>query len=121
MKVVYFGCWKDKGHYVRALSGISRYSKEEYAFTDTNPWKYEIDSGLCPTGQEIEGVCAIHHKDGWTALSYWDRSIDNRGKSNSNFFAEGIFTFNEMIEIAKKYAPTVINRLKSPLIEYIKQ
>lgn len=47
----------------------------------------------------------IHRRDGWTALSFWDRSIDKRGACNSNYFAEGTFTFEEMVALAKERFP----------------
>jgi hypothetical protein len=76
------------------------------------PWKdWEIDGKLQPGcfydrgcwehGRENEGEALLHHKDGWTALSFWDRSVDHRGACNSTYLAEGTFTFEEMVELAK--------------------
>jgi len=116
MKVFYFGCYKDHGHFMRAsdANGKLRYSTEEHEFVDKNPWGYEIDSGLCPKtiGYETEGLSSIHQKDGWTVLSFWDRSIDSRHKSNSNFLAEGTFDFAEMLKISKEHFPEVFQRFK---------
>lgn len=42
--------------------------------------------------QQIEDLARIHHKDGWTAVGYWDRTGDDRYGSNSNFVADGTFT-----------------------------
>lgn len=36
----------------------------------------------------------------------WDRSVDKRGACNSNYFAEGDFTFEQMVTMAKaRFAP----------------
>jgi hypothetical protein len=113
MKVFYFGCYDDKGHHTRAAEGLRlRYTPEERDFAEKNPWGYRIDGGLCRSWPQIEGESLIHHKDGWTALSFWDRSIDGRPGSNSNFLAEGTYTFAHMVEIAMKYFPSVMKRFK---------
>jgi hypothetical protein len=112
MKVFYFGCYDDKGHHMRAAEGLGlRYSREEFDFVRTNPWGYGVEGGLCPQkAGEVQGESLVHHKDGWTALSFWDRSIDTRPGCNSNFLAEGTHSFAEMVALAKKHFPTVINR-----------
>src|ERR1700693_4562864 len=78
MKVYFFGCMRGPGHYLhsnpsprglterRALCAIER----------SNPWGYKIDGKLCPAGAQVQGRALVHHKDGWTALSFWDRSVD---------------------------------------------
>jgi hypothetical protein len=116
MKVFYFGCYDDKGHYALAADGLGlRYSAEERDFVKNNPWSYKIDGGLCRSWPQTEGEALIHHKDGWTALSFWDRSIDSRPGSNSNFLAEGTYTFAEMVEIATKNFPSIMKRFKFPV------
>lgn len=118
MKVFHYGCANNrKGHFVHAGKGISQYGPEVYNFCAINPWGYEIDSGLCPSGPEIEGRALVHHKDGWTAMSFWDRSVDKRGKCNSNFFAEGTHTFDEMVAIAKDHFPKIMARFEFPIVE----
>jgi hypothetical protein len=80
--------------------------------------KNNIDSGLCyGYCTSFEGQSVITHKDGWTALSFWDRSIDSRPGSNSNFLAEGIFSFDEMVKLAQEKFPSVWNRFKFPIVE----
>jgi len=75
-----------------------------------------IDGGLCPKGAQIEGKALIHYKDGWTALSFWDRSVDMRGNSNSNFLADGKFTFEQMVEFAYQNFPEVTRRYKFSIV-----
>jgi hypothetical protein len=114
MKVYYFGCIDRPGHFMHAPHG---YDREASAFTKNNPWGYKIDSRLCPDGPEVEGRALVHHKDGWTALSFWDRSVDRRGKCNSNFLAEGTHDFAAMVKIAQEHFPRIMGRFSFPIVE----
>jgi hypothetical protein len=116
MLVRYFGCWEQAGHFLCDEHG--RHMHDEKVC----PWKdYEIDSKLQPgcyedrgywqhRGPETEGEALVHHKDGWTALSFWDRSVDKRGKCNSTFMAEGIHDFETMKKIAMERFPKIWSR-----------
>lgn len=100
----YFGPWDQAGHHMRAESHPPRDLEESRAishFTRTNPWGVKIDGGLCPPQSFGEGRARLHHKDGWTAVAFWDRTVDTRPGSNSAYLAEGTFTFEEMVEMAK--------------------
>lgn len=114
VKVFYFGCIGGAGHYMHAANGST-----DWKFMESNPWGKHIDTGLCPAGPEIEGQSLIHHKDGWTALSFWDRSVDKRGKCNSSFLAEGDFDFEQMVQLAKEHFPSVMARFKFPIVELV--
>ena len=93
-------------------------SGRNYDLLKTNPWGYGIDGTLCCDDYgSLEGQAVINYKDGWTALSFWDRSIDSRPGSNSNFLAEGIFNFDEMIKLTQEKFPSVWNRFKFPIVE----
>lgn len=107
----YFGPWERAGHFLFDEHGRS-VRDEDRRGLPWNEWKGEIDGKLQPHLQhckrqaycrcpEPEGVALLHHKNGWTALSFWDRSVDSRGACNSTYFAEGIFTFDEMVAMAK--------------------
>jgi hypothetical protein len=112
----YFGCVHRPGHYFFDINLTT-------IWEDNNliPWK-EIDGKLAPHKEGCtekyhckcmsseEGISTIHHKDGWTALSFWDRSVDERPASNSAFFAEGTFTFEKMLELAKTNFPDIVGR-----------
>lgn len=101
-RMFYFGPWDVAGHYMRSDNYPPQDLKESRAishFTAGNPWGYRIDGGLCPdTG---EGLALLHQKDGWTVLSFRDYTVDIRFGSNSNYLAEGTFTFEQMVEMAK--------------------
>jgi hypothetical protein len=117
IEVYYFGCIDQSGHYMNSSTG------RQISYRDVGPWTKDIDSGLCPgdrsrhspdvsRAQQIEGHAALHHKDGWSALSFWDRSVDTRYGCNSNFLAEGTFSFTDMVALAKAKFPNVWNRFK---------
>ncbi len=119
----YFGCFENKGHYF---------------FNEKMNKYFELDSGFpFNTGEidtfflkdilfkehgksilEKQGESIITHKHGWTVLSFWDRSVDSRYGSNSNFFIKGIFTFDEMLEQCKSTFPKIFSRFKFDVVEY---
>lgn len=118
MNVQYFGCWERPGHALHSSDGRTAYGA-------TNPWgdgrRCVFDGKLPPTIPDPssyngkrecpQGHAAIHHKDGWTALAFWDRSVDNRGGCNSVFFIEGEHGFAEAVEIAESAFPRTWARL----------
>lgn len=113
--VYYFGPLARSGHFMYNPDGYTVMRDEE----EKIPWKpWDIDGKLQPgcyqhprdgrwehNGPENEGEALLHHKDGWTALSFWDRTIDTRYACNSTFIANGIFTFEEMVALAKEKFP----------------
>jgi hypothetical protein len=114
--IYYFGCIREAGHYLYSSNGW-----KDYSLLDTIiPWRYKVDGNLCPpdmSGQyEIEGLAMLHYKDGWTALAFWDRSVDHRHKSNSCFLAPGYFSFEEMLKLAKEYFPSVMKRFSFSIV-----
>lgn len=110
-KMFYFGPWERAGHFLWREDGYRASWQEEQAL----PWAHGIDGVLQPGcrqdprdgrwnhrgAAEVQGEALVHHKDGWTALSFWDRSVDTRGACNSTYFAEGTFTFEEIVEMAR--------------------
>lgn len=119
--MAYFGPWDRSGHYWFNEDGYGYMSIESKKF----PWaNYEVDGVLqpgCPdpadrlqrrTCPMIEGEALIHHKNGWTALSFWDCSVDHRPGSSSTYIAEGIFTFEQMVEMASMRFAARWNRMK---------
>jgi len=116
--IYFFGCWGRTGHYLYQPGGTS------LIITALDmPWGYEIDGGLCPGKRrgpkayqlpetQIEGQASLTKKDGWTALSFWDRSMDHRMNCNSNFIAKGYFSFDEIMMLAKQYFPEIMGRFK---------
>lgn len=106
MSVIYFGCWGGPGHYPWGPGQRSL----PLSTLERLPWGYGVDSGLCPKKDETQGRALLHHKGGWTALAFWDRSVDTRPGSNSAFLADGDFNFDAMVEKAKASFPQVWER-----------
>lgn len=110
-EMYFFGPWEGAGHYLFNEHGHSEWRKEKEV-----PWGVEImDGGLQPhtcgsleRGQPCyrgtcapQGIANVHHKDGWTALAFWDSSVDRRGGCVSVYLAKGDFDFTQMVEMAK--------------------
>jgi hypothetical protein len=110
-RMYYFGPWDRAGHYFFNESGSSLWKIPDFPF-GRDKGKVFVDGCLqpgCPapddrlkrrTRPEVEGEALLHHIQGWTALCLWDRSVDTRGACSSNYFAEGTFTFDEMVAMA---------------------
>jgi hypothetical protein len=125
MKVFYFGCHRQAGHYMFNQQLRSAYPEEP-------PWSVdrgEVDAKLSPHESDCkshhycrckqdEGKAVIHHKSGWTAMAFWDRSVDSRGGCNSAFFVEGTHNFAEMLAIVKEKFPTIMTRFKFDITEH---
>jgi hypothetical protein len=89
-------------------------------FAYTNPWGLKIDGSLAPDAiGQIEGLALLHHKDGWTAVAFWDRTGDHRGGSNSVFLAKGEFTFDEMLDLAREAFPEIMKTFKFKIVELL--
>ncbi len=107
-KVLYFGCVGGPGHYMHRPNG----GHPVHDWHAKTPWGSSPDGILCSKDpRETQGLALLHHKDGWTALSFWDRSVDRRGGCNSNFFAEGNHSFEDMLKLAREAYPQVMGRL----------
>lgn len=111
IKKYYFGCWDGTpGHYLKNPSGL-------HVDWDQTPWGINIDGKLTPTNTREAGIAKLHTKDNWTALAFWDYSVDKRQGSNSIIFAEGIFNFYEMIRVGKDNFHQIMDRFNFPIIE----
>jgi hypothetical protein len=133
MKIFYFGCVEQAGHYLWVPGPRSAY-RESTPWGANAPWGANgIDGMLAPHENprcgyltkgygcdcsQREGVAAIHYKDGWTAISFWDRSVDTRPGCNSTFLADGNYTFEEMLAHAQNYFPSVMERFAFKIVPY---
>lgn len=126
-KMFYFGPLKESGHFLFGDNGWALDHDER----EKSPWQaHEIDGILQPgcfidrwggwrhEGPQTEGEALVHHKNGWTALSFWDRTVDDRHGCNSTFMAEGTFTFEEMVELAKTRFAERWGKMKFPVVQY---
>ncbi len=120
-RAYYFGCWDPRhaGHGFHIPGGAS--ARSAY---DAVPWSVvEVDGALAPrvtaSGEATrrdpecsQGVARLHHRDGWTALSFWDRTGDSRPGSHSTFLLErDDASFDEMVAMARERFPQIMGRL----------
>jgi hypothetical protein len=105
----FFGCIDGPGHFMHAADGSPRRYYHDQPFG-------KLDGGLQPTGQEIQGRALVHHRDGWTAVSFWDRSVDKRGGCNGNFLANKTLSFDEMMVLAREHFPRVMARFPFEIV-----
>lgn len=119
---LYFGCIERPGHHL--------WAKEGDHMVET--WRREpevchrlggLDGALCWNGRkesgrdETEGRAFLTHRGGWTALAFWDRSVDRRGACNSVFLAPGVLTFEQLVRLARHHWPKVWERFTFPVVE----
>jgi hypothetical protein len=119
----YFGCWNEPGHHL--WTRHRRFASGPDACPESFSNGKHLDTGFCPkpgarsarneryySGPQTEGSAALHHLDGWTILSFWDRSVDKRGGCNSAFVVRGEHTFEDVVGLAKTWFPSVWARFK---------
>lgn len=109
MGSLYFGCWGEAGHYLWTPRHTRPPLNERPRFVGVNGGA--IDGTFCPVDpREPEGLCALTHFEGWTIVSFWDRSGDKRGKSNSNFLLPGTLGQQEALAAARAAFPALFAR-----------
>jgi len=126
-RMFYFGPWDHPGHYFFDERGREIWEDKIPGFPFGHsgtliPVDGCLQPGVCKDGRghwrrggagtDDEGLALLHHINGWTALCFWDRTVDKRMACNSNYFAEGDFTFEQMIEMAKTRFATRWNKMK---------
>jgi hypothetical protein len=124
MSSYYFGCYKETGHFwfkerqrvkaceVPLFHGF--HPDGTFAPLRSGKWRFAEE---CP-----EGIAQLVHASGagesWTILAFWDRSVDQRGKSNSLFLIPGNLTFTEAIKVAREEWPEIFARFKFEVLQY---
>lgn len=129
--MLYFGCANsDSGHYLWRAENEHAWPLPELpkAFArNRNPYA-RLDGGFTPTamdrhGKDVdpetqhEGVARVTHIEGWTVLSFWDRSVDHRNGSHSTYIELGTFDFAEMAKRAQAAFPKTWARYKFEVVE----
>lgn len=108
-RAYYFGCIRESGHYLWT-GDLERIGHHQWP--SLLPWPVEVvDTGLCPKDRDW-GSAQVTHKDGWTALSFWDWSVDTRPGSHSTFLFRDVLDFDAALARARELFPTVFARLK---------
>ena len=111
--VIYYGCWDECGHFPWE-TGKERLSFRD--FFNLQPWGSRVDGGLCHLGKERQGVYRVHKQDGWTAVAFWDRSVDHRPGSNSVFLIQQDVSGAELLRMAHEQFPSVFARFTFDLV-----
>lgn len=115
----YFGCHLQSGHYFWK-PGMKKTNLGYRDMVNDLPFS-DIDGGLAPAKGEgqIEGIAKLSHKDGWTALAFWDRSVDHRPGSHSTFlFHAAELPFAVALALARETYPEVFARITYDIKEY---
>ena len=113
MRIYYYGCKEVSGHFLWQPNQITTTRTQDSGL----PWKH-IDGALCPQVTSQQGVAKMNHKDGWTAMAFWDKSVDSRTGSNSVFFYEDLLEYDQMIEAFEEHFPSIYSRFKFQIIEF---
>jgi len=125
-KIYYWGVWpgEGSGHALMTPDGeIAKFALAEI------PWKEaQLDGGALTDNIggrfKPEGIATLKHSSGWTMLSFWDRSGDERNESVSTFVVEGKYQFQGMKSLCRTSFPSVWERFTfevTPWQEALKQ
>lgn len=132
MRAFYFGCWRALGHYLwhQGSDGtpIKKYDRGEsdrrllggYPHSSQGgkgeiPWGYSLDGGLLKGKDLKQGEAVVERRSGWTALSFWDRSVDSRGGSSSTFVFDADLEPEAALEAAREAFPPIFDRFTFPV------
>lgn len=115
MDCYYFGVMKHAGHHLyRGNNTIHK----RYLPNDFPVDVRALDGALLPPQlPQDEGRAELIHLNGWTVLTFWDRSEDKRYRSSSTFIVRGAHSFLETVEIAREHYPQVWSRFEFEINE----
>ena len=113
-EMLFFGAVKQPGHFLWRPSGC----RAGHAFENALPFSYGIlDAGLIPKrAEQTEGHAGRSAVNGWTIVSFWDRSVDGRGMSNSAFVYPAEMSFDEMVRLSRIQIPWFWERVKFEVV-----
>ena len=122
----YFGCMDSPGHF---FHGPSRSREELWALQGRLSTLFHgLDGKLCWNSpksdsdryrprDETEGWAFVTHRGGWTALAFWDRSVDRRGACNSVFIVCGTLSFDQVVRVARHRWPKIWSRFTFEVVQ----
>lgn len=109
--LIYFGCGDRPGHFFWKPERFPhRFGPDPRHHLPTFPWEH-VDGTLPPQDDRTEGVAVAHYANGWTALAWWDYSVDSRGGCNSALFVNEHVTPKRLIELGREHFPAVFERI----------
>lgn len=124
MQTFYFGCWHEPGHYLWHC-GTGGYPYKDWRHSKILlgahphslnyeppeiPWGYGLDGGLLRGKSLREGEAVVEQRDGWTALSFYDNSVDRRPGSSSTFVFDTPLSPEEALAAARAAFPPIFER-----------
>lgn len=117
---LYFGCGEEAGYYLHTPGPRPiRYGVPlELRELD----KFDTAFAPHPEREDLLYVAAYFRLDGWryAGLSWWDRTVDKRGKCNSIFFCPMVLAEPiSLLASLKHHFPWVVARLPRPLTLWI--
>lgn len=129
--ILFHGCgMREVGHYWWAPGMISsgafrrrhndRLEDDPYRYV---PWGFSVDGGLAPQGDRlhVEGQGAFAQsgrfigtleEEWWSAISWWDNSIDKRPASNATFVIDQRVSAAELLVATEAKFSEVLGRMK---------
>lgn len=124
---LYFGCWKEVGHYLHDVRGRHLWDSPPADFP-SNSWSNIMDGGLLKNGRRVDVYNGQVYwtcggaKAFWYAFFWWDNSVDKRGGSNSGFYVRGFGwpEAQEAFDYACAQYPTIVARWRFPLVLQLK-
>lgn len=117
VEVLFYGCWASIGHHLVRPNGTSAHDMDRQI-----PWsrrellchqhRFDHTDRIPYDTPQPEGQAMLRHKTGWTALAFWDRSVDDRKNCSSVYFAKGTYDSQRMIAMCKSAYPNIWARYK---------
>lgn len=115
-EVLFFGCQSatSKGHYF-FRPHFRKYDFDPKHFRDEQG--RHLDGGFLEAQgvRDVQGSAAYRQLNGYSIVSWWDRSGDSRGASNSAFIVQGDHTPQEVMRLGAESFPTILPRQKAPI------
>lgn len=113
MKLRFFGVLaaNDSGHFLHDERGQAGWPGM------FGPWRVsEMDGLLQPDGPQTQGAAKLWHRDGYSALAWWDRTGDRRVGSCAVILADEVLDEASLIEHASRVWPAVMARQPRPVV-----
>lgn len=111
----YCGCHRDSGHHLWTADETT-----SSTFWQLQPWGYAVDGDLQPRPKNgfhlPNGIARFTQEHGWSALSWWDNSIDTRPGSHSTFIVHGTYLAEEVLAMARARFPWVFARFQYQVV-----
>lgn len=115
----YFGCIRDKGHYLWTSDSDNNWYARQVAQTipGLNYHVLEVmDGTFAPSGiGEEQGLYQESLVPPVRIVAWWDRSVDKRGACNSALIGYGYDSAEEMLDDAVVKFPSVMSRQPRPV------